>query len=301
MEAKQMEDKDHLCLDQFEYVDASDDDDDEKKISDNDNDDSGNTTVIEERDKGVRLKTFGIETDDPWSLGDDYKEWDTETTATWVRELNDSFDEYGDTLEQCDLNGKNFSEFVMMSFWLNKMNILNEAHAKALAAACKYRMDEYHSAAQDEADKKESNANLNLSAFEEEAPAAFDIPAMDSSYLSPHLRVAMPQDSYAEESEGGEGGGPGFTDDEGGGDEEIAIAAVAAPAAPIMKHKGKRRRYFWHKVMLKEEELLNVHRTHGQYALKSARNDDCKMEQNEDVEEEYEWKEPDFDELLSKP
>eukprot|EP01083_Nonionella_stella_P287150 977368_1 len=31
MEAKQMEDKDHLCLDQFEYVDASDDDDDDEK------------------------------------------------------------------------------------------------------------------------------------------------------------------------------------------------------------------------------------------------------------------------------
>ncbi len=79
------------------------------------------------------------------------------------------------------------------------------------------------------------------------------------------------------------------------------------------KHK---KLYFWQKVIKKEEKLMNLfsikqpkkeyfHITHGQYGMSSKKgnnNDDYKMNNNGDEEEdEYEWKEPDFDELLSKP
>ena len=86
------------------------------------------------------------------------------------------------------------------------------------------------------------------------------------------------------------------------------------------KSKKGKRLYFWQKVMRKEEELMNefaskrpkdeyFHITHGQYGMSNKKDNDnnnnvafgADMKMNNDDEDEYEWKEPDFDELLSKP
>ena len=84
--------------------------------------------------------------------------------------------------------------------------------------------------------------------------------------------------------------------------------------APKRTRKGRKKLYFWQKVMKKEQQLMDkfaenrarqdyFHITHGQYGIakrKKNNNDDYKLDDEED-EDEYEWKEPDFDELLSKP
>ena len=87
--------------------------------------------------------TAGIETDDPWPLHDDYSKWGVADTADWIRALNDDFLDYGDTAEQCDISGKDFKEFGLMTWWITKIGVDKEEHAKALAAASKYRMDRY--------------------------------------------------------------------------------------------------------------------------------------------------------------
>ena len=146
-----------------------------------------------------------------------------------------------------------------------------------------------------------------------------------------------------------EGAGPGLTDDEAPDNNEPAVAAPAAFSAfdlsgnnnknqlqqcypgsqmlcdpgqkspspmpgqpPKRSMKGRKKLYFWQKVMRKEQKLMDkfaenrpiyeyFHITHGQYGIaKKKKNDDYKLD-NDEEEDEYEWKEPDFDELLSKP
>ena len=96
----------------------------------------GVTWVHLQGGKGSTLVTCGIETDDPWSMGDDYKEWDCDNMVAWVRNLNEDieeFEQYADEVQTLQLDGKNFAEMKEMHFWINRVDVEDENHAKVRA------------------------------------------------------------------------------------------------------------------------------------------------------------------------
>jgi len=178
-----------------------------------------------------------------------------------VRNLNDAFDEYGDSVESAECTGKDFESFQLMSFWTERIGVSDEAHAKALAAAATHRVESYAQCKDDpfytanehhdisepgkgkDTENDEKKKDDEKSAHVDDiAPAAFgmadmafNIPLMDESLL----QVPGADDAMHSDSEGGEGGGPGIdvSDDEADDDDndEVApaMAAVAAVAAPV--------------------------------------------------------------------
>ena len=176
--------------------------------------------------------TAGIETDDPWPLHDNYENWSIADIAEWIRNLNDDFQDYGDTVEQCDISGKDFKKFTLVTFWMSTISVDKEEHAKALAAASKYRMEKYqyfkdnphmiaimekqNNKENEEPNKAKNNSeyvmnNMNDNQNMDEAPPAFtfDIPMMDESLLMEnHLQVPDQNDGASTtDNEGGEEGG----------------------------------------------------------------------------------------------
>jgi len=204
--------------------------------------------------KGARMITCGITTDDPWSLAENYNEWDECQVAEWVRLLNDAFADYGDTIQQMNVTGKEFPQFALMSYWCSQVMVEKEEHAKALAAAASYRMEQYgklknnpsllamyeqqNNKKKEIEKEKDNDEQPNDHNQEDEAPPAFafDIPVMDENLLHENNLQAPGNDDEVQVSdyEGGEGEGEGGAEsdeDDGGGDDAIAVAAPAAFSA----------------------------------------------------------------------